>query len=184
MIYSIKKILKEGTPSMLISAVISISAGYVLNSNNNLIMALPGLVIIIPSFINMNGGIASVFSSRLSSALHMGLIKPKMRDTKTLNRNVFVAIAISILSFLVLGAVANIFNFILGFKTISMVKFCFGVLLAGTLSILSLIGLSIALSYYSYSRGIDPDNTVIPILTSVGDFMGILCLFMIFNILI
>ena len=60
--------------------------------------------------------------------------------------------------------------------------FPFIILIAGFLTTVVLSIMSVVFSYVSYSKGIDPDNWVIPILTSTGDFMGILLLFMIASI--
>jgi cation transporter-like permease len=32
------------------------------------------------------------------------------------------------------------------------------------------------LAFLSYIRGLDPDNVVIPIVTSIGDIVGVTCL--------
>jgi mgtE-like transporter len=184
MYYSISKILKESIPIMIISAAISTGAGYILNSNSSMILALPGIIVIIPSFINMNGSIVSVLSSRISSALHMGTIKPKFKNTQTLDRNIIATLVITLLSFLSLGVIASIFNLVIGLKSLNIMIFPLTILVAGTLTMSVLSGLSIILSYYSYSRGMDPDNLVIPLLTSVGDFLGILMLFMVFSLFV
>jgi len=35
---------------------------------------------------------------------------------------------------------------------------------------------TIGLAFLSYAKGLDPDNVVIPIVTSVGDVVGVTCL--------
>jgi mgtE-like transporter len=35
---------------------------------------------------------------------------------------------------------------------------------------------TVGLAFLSYIRGLDPDNVVIPIVTSIGDVMGVTCL--------
>jgi len=179
MIYSLKNILKESTPVLILTAMITLAAGLVLSFNQNFLSILPGILIIIPSFNLMIGAITSVLSSRLSSALHLGLIHPKLHRTKTLDRNIIANLVISIISFLVFGMMAWGFNTALGIATSTFWSFSMAILLAGFLTTTILSFLSITLSYLSYSRGLDPDNVVIPLLTSVGDFIGILLLFLI-----
>ena len=147
--YSIKTILKESFPVLVIGAAISIGAGLILNSNNELLFALPGLLVVIPAFINMNGSILSILSSRISSALHMGLIKPKLKTTKTLNKNLIITAFDSFVSFLLLGFIAGGFNIFFGIPTVDFWIFPFITLTAGLISITLLSVLSITFSYVS-----------------------------------
>jgi mgtE-like transporter len=178
MTYSMKTILKESLPIILIAGAISICAGVVLHNNSNLLFTLPGILAIIPSFNNMGGSITSVLCCRLSSALHMGMIRPKLRRTKTLERNIFATLIITVISFLALGLAAGGFNMLLGLKSIDILIFPFVTLVAGFITVAILITISIVFSYLSYSRGLDPDNMVIPLLTSIGDLVGVLLLFL------
>jgi mgtE-like transporter len=176
MTYSMKNIMKESLPMLLIAGAVSMCAGLILHNNNDVLFALPGILAIIPSFNNMGGSITSVLSCRLSSALHLGMINSKLKKTKTLERNVAATFIISIVSFFVLGFVAWGFNTMLGLKTLGAAVFPLVTLTAGLVTVAILSVLSIIFSYVSYSKGIDPDNWVIPILTSIGDFIGVLLL--------
>ena len=182
--YSVKTILKESFPILIIGAAISIGAGLILNTNNELLFTLPGILVVIPAFINMNGSILSILSSRISSALHMGTINPKLKRTKTLSKNLFITAFDAFISFLLLGFIAGAFNLFLGIPSIDFWIFPFITLIAGLISIALLSALSIVFSYVSYSRGIDPDNWVIPALTNIGDFVGVLLLFLVLGLFI
>lgn len=177
MIYSMKTIIKESLPVLLIAGAVSICAGLVLHTNEEILFMLPGILAIIPSFSNMGGSVSSVLCCRLSSALHLGLIHPKLKKTKTLERNVFATMIIGAISFFVLGLVAALFNMAIGLKSLSIMVFPFVTLAAGFLTVLVLISVTVVFSYVSYSKGMDPDNVVIPVLTSMGDFVGIMFLF-------
>jgi mgtE-like transporter len=179
MIYTLKTILKESVPGLILATAIALGAGLILSINKEFISIIPGILIIIPSFNQMNGAISSVLSCRLSSALHLGLIRPKLHKTKTLTRNIISTYVIALVSFSVFGVIAWLFNTSLSISTLTIVVFPVIVLLAGLITTIVLSILSILFSYLSYSRGIDPDNWVIPLLTSMGDFMGIFLLFMI-----
>lgn len=184
MYYKLKTILKESLPALVLCSAISIGAGFVLYSNEEILFSLPGILVVIPSFINMNGSIISILSSRISSALHMGLIKPRLKRTKTLNKNVLITFFDSVVSFLALGFIAGFFNMILGISGLDFFIFPIVTLVAGFVSIALLSFLSILFSYLSYSKGIDPDNWVIPILTSIGDLVGVFLLFLVLDLMI
>jgi mgtE-like transporter len=184
MIYSMKTILKESFPMLLVAGAISICAGLILHSNGELLFTLPGILAIIPSFNNMGGSVTSVLCCRLSSALHLGTINPKLKKTKTLERNIFATLIITTVSFFALGLAAGGFNMLLGLRSLSILAFPLVTLAAGFVTVAILSALSVIFSYISYNRGIDPDNWVIPILTSIGDFVGVSLLFLILTLVI
>ncbi|MBU0530353.1 MAG: magnesium transporter [Candidatus Aenigmatarchaeota archaeon] len=176
MIYTFGGIIKESVPVLILSALIAIGAGLVLSSSEHLISAIPGIIIMIPAFINMNGSLMSVLASRLSSALHMGLIHPKLHRTKTLDRNIISVVIISLVSFLFLGFTGGFLMMLLGLGTINLFFMGIMILVAGMITTTILIFFTVIMSYYLFKKGDDPDNWVIPILTSGSDFIGIILL--------
>lgn len=169
----VREILKESMPVLSICAVISIFSGLFLSRNEELLKFLPGLLIILPSFMGINGNISSVISSRLSSSLHMGLIKPDFKRSRTLERNVHSMLIVSLVAFPILGFVAAIVNSFLGVSVTNLLFFPLITLAAGMTTALILMFISIFFSYVTYRNGLDPDNVVVPILTTVGDLVSI-----------
>lgn len=184
MTYSMKTILKESFPMLLVAGAISVLAGLILHNNGEILFTLPGILVIIPPFNNMGGSVTSVLSCRLSSALHLGMINPKIKKTKTLERNIIATLIISVISFTALGLIAWGFNTLLGLRGLDILMFPVVTLAAGITTVAILSALSVVFSYVSYSRGIDPDNWVIPLLTSVGDFVGLLLIFVILSFML
>jgi mgtE-like transporter len=173
-----KEVIEESLPVLTICAAISILSGLFLGSNEDLLRMLPGILIIVPSFMSVNGNISSVVTSRLSSALHMGLLKPHFRRSEILGMTVHAMLIVAVLSFIVLGLVAGMVNSFLG-SGVAVIMFPLITLTAGLITVLILMFTSIFTSYMVYSHGIDPDNVVVPILTTVGDFVGISVLLLI-----
>ena len=99
-----------------------------------------------------------------------------MHRTRNLDKNLLSTAIVSIISFFSLGIVASIFNMLLGLESVSIFILPLVTLSAGLILVAVLSLFSVTSSYYSYSRGIDPDNWVIPALTGIGDFLGIFCL--------
>lgn len=171
--YTFKHIVMESIPVLILSSLIAIGAGLVLSRN---ILLIPGIIVMIPAFINMSGSLMSVLASRLSSALHMGLIHPRLHRTKTLDRNILAVFIISVISFLFLGFVGGFLMIFLGLGQINILLMSFMILLAGLITTAILVFFTVIMSYYLYKKGDDPDNWVIPILTSSSDFIGIVLL--------
>jgi len=174
--YSFKHIIKESIPVLIISILITICAGIILNSSEHLLTAIPGIIIMVPAFINMSGSLMSVLASRLSSALHMGTIHPKLHRTKTLDRNIIAMVIISLVSFLFLGLVGGVLMSLFGLANANILLIAFMIFIAGIITSLLLMSFTIIMSYYLFKKGDDPDNWVIPILTSGSDLIGIILL--------
>jgi len=175
---SVKSIIKQSLPSLVLVAALGMVSGILLDTNKDSIMALPGILLAIPSFINIGGVILSVLVSRLSSALHMGLIGYKnIRRTKTLENNIKATYFNTFVSYLFIGVVVGGFNSLLGFHALGLFVFPIITLIAGllTVSVLSVMG--ILFTYVSFRKGIDPENWVIAIMTTLGDMTGIFFLF-------
>ncbi len=174
-----REILKESVPVLSITAAISVLSGLFLGNNEELLKALPGILIIVPSFMAINGNISSVLASRLSSALHMGLIKPNFRRSETLTVNVHSMLIISVISFIILGLAGGALNGFLGAEVGTFLMFPLITVTAGFITVVVLIILAIISSYLIYRNGLDPDNVVVPVLTTIGDFVGISVLLLI-----
>lgn len=181
---NVREIFEESAPVLTLCAAISIFSGLFLSRNEAVLKILPGVLIIIPSFIAINGNISSVITSRLSSALHMGLVKPNFRRTKLLIRNVYSMLIVSLVSFLILGFVAGALNVLLGASKVSFIMFPLVTFTAGMITAPILIFISILFSYLTYRKGLDPDNVVVPLLTTIGDFVGISVLLIITGLVI
>ncbi|UCD03230.1 MAG: magnesium transporter [Candidatus Aenigmatarchaeota archaeon] len=179
-----KEVIEESLPILSIAAAISILSGVFLGKNEELLRALPGILIIVPSFMSVNGNISSVVSSRLSSALHMGLVKPHFRRSKVLGQTIHSMLIVSVIAFLVLGIAAAAVNILFGAETGTFMIFPIITLTAGLITVLILMFGSIFTSYLVYRHGIDPDNVVVPILTTAGDFVGITMLLLITAVVI
>ena len=52
------------------------------------------------------------------------------------------------------------------------------------LTVLILIFVSMLFSYLTFRKGLDPDNVVVPILTTIGDLVGISVLLIIMGLVI
>ena len=179
-----KEVLEESLPILSLTAAISILSGLFLGNNENLLRSLPGILVIVPSFMSVNGNISSVVSSRLSSALHMGLVKPHFRRSKVLGETIHSMLLVSVIAFTVLGLAAAVVNSLFGAEYVAFALFPLITLTAGLITVLILMLGSIFTSYMVYRHGIDPDNVVVPILTTVGDFVGISVLLLVTVVII
>ena len=149
---------------------------------------VPGILILIPAILGMRGNISGALGSRLASALHLGLIKPErpflgyltpMRWNKPLSDNIWASLILNVLMSFLLGIIAYV-AYILTIpqehSLILMFQLIMISLITGILAGVILTGLTVSLAIITYAKGLDPDNVLLPSLSTVGDIITVLCL--------
>ncbi len=166
-------VLIQNIPIIMLSSSMSMLAGVILMTNINNIVKGIGILAVIPAFLEDGGAIACRFSSRLSTGLHLGSIKIKWipSDSWTLKQ-----LLLNIIHALMIFGSLSVFGFAIalsrgaslswGFKVVETVMSA-GLMLTVIISILTYYAAMI-----SFKAGIDPDNTLAPILTSLADIIG------------
>ncbi len=174
-VYSAKKIIRESMPILSVLIIIECFGGQMLNSKLEYLAKLPILLMMIPLINGLGGNIGSALSARISSGLHVGYIEPKLGGAR-LKENIFASLILGIAVFVSFGLFMCAISPFLGKGSIQPLNILIIMVGAG----LMLVGISIALSLItsliSFKKGIDPDNVVIPILTTCVDISGISCL--------
>jgi mgtE-like transporter len=179
--YNHKEIIKQSIPILLVASTISVFTGLILQTNLDLILTYPILLLILPSFNNTSGNIASTFTSRLTSKLHLGAIKPKWKQI-FLAENVAASILLRITTALALGISAQLVAPFLNVPTIGVFRITLILLLSSLVLEFLMSFTAVLLSFESYKRNLDPNNTTFPLLTSLSDIIGVFILMVISNI--
>ncbi|MFP4142758.1 MAG: magnesium transporter [Candidatus Natronoplasma sp.] len=172
--YSWKNIFKESAGLLAIMGVIGITGGSVLGTIEGTLLIYPVLLFLVPILNGVGGNLGAILGARVSSAVHTGKIKPEMGDEE-LKENMWIMMAMGFFVFFLLAigiAIANIFlNF--GVRSLQIFTVIIG---AGFITVFLITLITVGVSLWSYHKGLDPDNVVIPVETTLCDFIGILTL--------
>ena len=184
MIYSWKRIIRYGLPLLTLCVLIEIFAGSILQSGQNFLLKIPIFLISIPVINSVGGNIGSILGARLASGLHVGNINLDIKDKK-IRENFITSILLGLLTYMIL---AILIYYIALFSNLSMqiglIEFIL-VLLAVGLSLICIIStVSVFTAFLSYKKGLDPDDFVAPIVTTISDTTGIILLFFIVGVVI
>jgi mgtE-like transporter len=169
---TMKRILIESLPVVLVAGLLSLVAGLTLEGQLSSLVDYPALLALVPPFLASAGAIGGILSSRLTSKLHLGLIEPTavpMRGARSdITRSYLVAVPIFALSSVVADLAAVLIDLNSPGPFVMVLVAVIGGLMATTLSIV--------VAYYgaivSYRLGLDPDNIGIPMVTSSIDLFG------------
>ena len=173
----------ESAPLLIFLLALEVLIGQLLNAQESLI-SIPVILALIPVINGVGGNIGGVLGARLASGLHTGFIDTNLKG-QTLKTNVASTLVMGILAFSIL---AVLLYGILPLVGISVDVIGFGKLIiimvgAGLLLTVTLIGITLFTAIYSFKRGLDPDNYVIPVVTTSGDVLGIISLLLIVNLI-
>lgn len=164
-----KSIIKESLLALLICAIGDLCAGVILGKMTFFLETFPGLLVIIPGAIGMRGNIFGSFASRLSTNLHIGIISPKFEFSEELNHNIFSSFVLTLVLSLFLAIVAKVLCIIFNQPSMSLIDFILISVIAGVISNLIMLPITMFVSFKSFQHGWDPDNITSPIIAAFGD---------------
>ncbi len=139
------------------------------------LLLIPGILILLPGFLEMRGSISGSFASRISSGLFLGVINPHLpKITHLIKGNVIASFLLSIIASLALGVMAYGFNYAV--LKIATPQLIFLPLIAALIANIIQIPLTLFLTLLLFNRGHDPNNIIGPFITGSEDIMSIVAL--------
>ncbi len=182
-LYNFKKIVIESLPILIFSAVVSTISGSALYHVIEDLLAKPYFLVLIPPVGAVAGNLGSIFSSRINSALHIGTIEPKLGKYKQLQYDIVLLSLLSVVSFFTLGLFSYYFCILFNIEKIAFFDVLLISLILSILFSIIIIFVSTTVAFLSFKHGLDPDNTVIPVITTVCDFAGIFSLILLITVI-
>ncbi|WP_435551261.1 magnesium transporter [Natrinema sp. CGMCC1.2065] len=173
------RIYRESLPILVVSLAGGVFAGSVLGSEGMTagFERFPGLLLLLPAFLATRGNVYGALGARISSGLHQGMIDPEFSwDRRLVNavaasfiNGIGISVFIAVLSWGILQ--------LLGRDSARLIELVGIMLVSGVLTSFTLIFGMLALVFASYEYGLDPDNLIGPIVTTLGDIFGVVFLF-------
>jgi len=167
-----KIIIKQALPVLILCILGEILAGLVVLNFEDYLSVLPGVLILVPVVMGTRGNILGIFANRLTTSLHLGTVYLRLRKNPVLVTNLKAAMFLSFIVAALSGVAAHYACMFFGFESMGLLKFVIVAIVASVLSDLSLIFVAVFVSFYSYKKEIDPDNIIIPIITTMSDFIS------------
>ncbi len=169
--YKLLNILKQSIPILVLCTVMGVLAGIYLHWQYEKFYLVPGLLILVPQIIAKAGSIGGIFGARFSSGLHLGFLKP-YRTNNYVIKNALGAVALALVIGPIVTVITKLGADIFGIPIVPFVP----LLLINVFAIFAITVIVFALDFVtasiSYKIKIDPSNSVIPVVTSLGDIIG------------
>ena len=168
---------KEIFASQMVSVLVGLLAGTLLAIYTDKLFLIPGMLILLPGFLEMRGNISGSLAARLTSGMFLGFIKPNRMKTKIIKGNIMASFILAISVSLFLGLIAFLFNFMV--FGIVIYKIILIPLIAGIIANAIEVPLTFCFTVYFFRKGYDPGNIMGPFVTSTGDVTSILSLLLV-----
>jgi len=159
------KTIKESLLTLLSVALIVNITGTVLKR-----ISLEGskeIYTVYPALIDTVGDVGSVVGSTATTKLALGLLKPSFSAIRNHTTQIFSAWAASIVMFAFFSAFSLLINSV--FTLHLFLVFAVLLLVTNIIAVTAIILISYAIAILTFQRGLDPDNFVIPIESSLAD---------------
>ena len=164
-----KSVFVMGLLALTIAAAADLIAGLFLKSMEEIIMLIPGMMIMIYCAIGMRGNIFGAMGSRLGTSMHMGTFQMTFRKKSVLRSNVEAALTLTLLLSAVMGFIGWVIAKGFFGCTIDVMQFTFISMVGGLLAGIIVLVFNIIIAYTGYRRDWDVDNITAPLIAAAGD---------------
>lgn len=153
-----------------------IFAGFIVASQLNVFKLSPWTIAVYPAILTARGVISGLFSGRLSTALHIGTIHPKLLGN---TKNFYVLfkslIVITLETSVAISLVSMLFGSV--FWGITVADFSDILIVISATMVLGLTTslFTMEIAFISFKKGLDPDVIVYPVMSTVADIVITLC---------
>lgn len=171
-----RRIFVQSAPVLTLCILLDIVAGVTIDQQLESLVALPALLVLIPPFLEDANALGGILTSRFSSLLHMGILKPDRMPGRAALENFAIIYLFALWVFTLVGISSYTVAVLLGLGTPSLLTMVFLSLTAGLITVTFLNIISYYVAIYTYRLSLNPDDHGIPLTSSAIDSIGALAL--------
>jgi mgtE-like transporter len=161
------KTIKESFVTLIFVAFIVNVTGTVLNRISDIVGSRKEIYSVYPALIDTVGDVGSVVGSTATTKLALGMLKPSFSAMRNHSQQIFAAWASAVVMFILFSALSLSINNMFSLST--FLSFTVLLLTANLIAVSAIILISYAVAILTFQKGLDPDNFVIPIESSIAD---------------
>jgi len=137
----------------------------------------PWTFVLFPGILSVRGAIGGLFSGRLSTGLHLGTVRYSYtKNTRYFYLLQHAVVILTLVSGIAIGLTTWVFGLVLWRARVADFVGILAVIVATmALSLVFVSPLTIVVSVFSFRRGLDPDVTVYPVISTVADIIVTAC---------
>jgi mgtE-like transporter len=171
-----RRILRESLPILALAGTVDLLAGLVVEARLERFLVLPALLVLIPPYLEGEGALGAILSSRLASKLHLGVVSPRVRPEALAWLDASIVFMFSLVNSVLTGVAAHFAARLIGLESPGLVDMIGITVVAGLIATIPVIVVAYYTAVATFRLGLDPDNHGIPMITSSMDFVGVISL--------
>ena len=165
-------IVRESIPVLALAGLLDLIAGITIEKRLDDLLEYPVLLVLLPGFLGTAGGLGGVLSSRLSTKVHLGLLRPGPVPRGSAGSDIAMIFGLSIPVFGITGAVAELGGVLTNQASPGLIDLVAVALFGGLLATICVVIVAYYVTIIAVRFGLDPDTHGIPMVTSSLDFVG------------
>ncbi len=152
-------------------------AGLFLASYVDVFLVTPWALLLFPGVLSVRGAIGGIFCGHLSTALHLGTVRASYtKNTRRFHLIVTSVIVLTLCSSIVLGLTASLFGVItLGITFADSLVILAVIIATMGFSLVFISPITVGVSILFFTKGLDPDVIVYPVISTVADVIVTVC---------
>jgi mgtE-like transporter len=161
------KTIKESLLTLFFVAFIVNVTGTVLKGVDKIVSSAKEIYIVYPALIDTVGDAGSVIGSTATTKLAVGLLKPSFRSILNHRKRIVATWIASIIMFILFSVISLLTQ---GMLTVQVfLRFSALLITTNLIAVIVIVSASFYVAILTFRRGLDPDNFVIPIESSLAD---------------
>ena len=168
----LRRIVRESAPVLCVAGTIDVLAGLTIEKRLESFLAFPGLLVLVPPFLEDTGALGGILSSRLASKLHLGVLHPTNVPERAARGDFVLTFLYAIPVFVLVAVSSQVAAGVAGLATPGMARMIGASLVGGAIATTIAVGLAYYGAVATFRLGLDPDNHGIPMITSSMDLVG------------
>ncbi len=168
----LRAIVRESIPVLALAGLLDLIAGITIEKRLDDLLEYPVLLVLLPGFLGTAGGLGGVLSSRLSTKVHLGLLRPGPVPRGSAGSDIAMIFGLSIPVFVITGAVAELGGVLTNQASPGLIDLVAVALIGGLLATICVVIVAYYVTIVAVRFGLDPDTHGIPMVTSSLDFVG------------
>jgi len=159
--------IKESIYTMVIVAFIVNITGSVLSRISGVVGRRPEIYVVYPALIDTMGDVGAIVGSTTTTKLALGTIASSLNSIKNHRNQIAGAWLASVVMYVLFALISSFYQVSVSFLTI--LRFIGLLLATNFFAAIFMICISFSVAILTFQKGLDPDNFVIPIESSLAD---------------
>lgn len=173
--------LKESFYMMVVVAVIVNITGYVLSNISEFVGKKPQIYVVYPAIIDTMGDVGAIVGSTATTKLALGSLDSSVKSIRNHRIQIAAAWIASAAMFMIYALISSLYR--PPSSVLEALTFLFLLLSTNFFAGIIIIFISFSVAVLTFKKGLDPDNFVIPLESSLADAITTVSLFVMLSII-